>query len=319
MKRGSLLTFVLVVILAASILVSATLRVSSGYKRSIARQGAAISAVFSAESAILAYLEGFPSGYFENLPSLKLEKLGPWLQITAQKECAFACSESFGVGGESFGFVKVLAGKRQNRALRRFDDWREGAFAYRSELQKRMLNERGLKKFSGNKRFFSIVPQMVYVVDAGDCTLDLVGRSSIVSLHVDGNALLKGDFEADTLRVFAKGRIDVSGRVLARWVEIYSDESVRIAGKSKLRGFIWGSREVSLEENAVAYFPSVVLAMGSPLASVSLQGKSRLEGVLEAPGGHVNVENSAVWDSAWTILPFFLSGENVAFEQNISR
>ena len=319
MKRGSLLTFVLVFVLAVSILVSAMLRLSFGYKQSIARQGAAVSALFSAESAILAYLEGFPSGYFKELPTVEVENFGPWLQIKALRECSLTCAKFFGVKGFDFGYVKVLVGKRFEGAHPRFDDWLSGTLAYRDWLRKRVVDEKGLEKYSGNKRFFSIAARMVLSIDAGDCMLDMVGHNTLVSVFVDGNATLKGTFQTDTLRIFANGDVNISGGVSAKWVEIYSGGAVRISENVELRGVVWGREEVSFAGNSLAGFPSVVLALGNSLASVALRGHSRVEGVLAAPTARIDVENTAVWDSAGALLPFFLPGENVAFEQNFEK
>ncbi|MBO7413509.1 MAG: hypothetical protein J6U20_07590 [Fibrobacter sp.] len=160
---------------------------------------------------------------------------------------------------------------------------------------------------------------MEYSVASGDLTLDADGRVERAAFYVEGSALLKGSLRVDTLLVYAEGPVTVGTRLDVGWAEIYSGEVVRVEGNAQVCGHVWGRMGVTFSGNARASFPSVVLAMGSPLSDVQLQGRSRVEGVVAAPNGHVDVETTARWDSTDALFPYYVQGVPVAIEQKTSR
>jgi len=123
----------------------------------------------------------------------------------------------------------------------------------------------------------------------------------------------------DTLLVYAEGPVTVSGLFNSDWVEIYSGEIVRVEGSATLRGHVWGRMGVTFSGKATASFPSVILAMGSSISDVLAQGHAKIEGVLAAPNGHMDVETTVQWDSAGALFPIYVQGVPVAFEQKMSR
>ena len=308
------LAVVLGVALVVTLLLSGLLRVPFSVSRYALRETRRVAEVYRAESALLACFAGFPSGYFDSLPPVTQGELGPWGLWSA-----IAGTEGrSGVSDEASVRVSVLVGRSRAKApWPRYDDWADGAELYRQTLRRRI--EADSRRLSGNRRFFRPATKMEYSVEAGDLTLDADGHVVRAAFYVEGSALLKGHLRVDTLLVYAEGPVTVGARLEAGWAEIYSGEVVRVEGSARLRGHVWGRMGVTFSGKARAVFPSVVLAMGSPLSDVQVQGNSRVEGVVAAPNGHVDVENTARWDSSDALFPFYVQGVPVAFEQKISR
>lgn len=324
------LAVVLGVALVVTLLLSGLLRVPFTVSRYALRETRRVAEVYRAESALLACFAGFPSGYFDSLPPVTQGELGPWglwSAIAGTEGRSGGHSGRYydghldrrsGVSDEASVRVSVLVGRSRAKApWPRYDDWADGAELYRQTLRRRI--EADTRRLSGNRRFFRPATKMEYSVEAGDLTLDADGHVVRAAFFVEGSALLKGHLRVDTLLVYAEGPVTVGARLEAGWVEIYSGEVVRVEGSARLRGHVWGRMGVTFSGNARAVFPSVVLAMGSPLSDVQVQGNSRVEGVVAAPNGHVDVENTARWDSSDALFPFYVQGVPVAFEQKISR
>ncbi|MBR3669677.1 MAG: hypothetical protein IKN70_06675 [Fibrobacter sp.] len=328
------LAVVLGVALVVTLLLSGLLRVPFTVSRYALRETRRVAEVYRAESALLACFAGFPSGYFDSLPPVTQGELGPWglwsaIAGTEGRSGGYSGGYSgryydghldrrSGVSDEASVRVSVLVGRSRAKApWPRYDDWADGAELYRQTLRRRI--EADTRRLSGNRRFFRPATKMEYSVEAGDLTLDADGHVVRAAFYVEGSALLKGHLRMDTLLVYAEGPVTVGARLEAGWAEIYSGEVVRVEGSARLRGHVWGRMGVTFSGNARAVFPSVVLAMGSPLSDVQVQGNSRVEGVVAAPNGHVDVENTARWDSSDALFPFYVQGVPVAFEQKISR
>lgn len=324
------LAVVLGVALVVTLLLSGFLRVPFTVSRYALRETRRVAEVYRAESALLACFAGFPSGYFDSLPPVTQGELGPWglwSAIAGTEGRSGGHSGRYydghldrrsGVSDEASVRVSVLVGRSRAKApWPRYDDWADGAELYRQTLRRRI--EADSRRLSGNRRFFRPATKMEYSVEAGDLTLDADGHVVRAAFYVEGSALLKGHLRVDTLLVYAEGPVTVGARLEAGWAEIYSGEIVRVEGSARLRGHVWGRMGVTFSGNARAVFPSVVLAMGSPLSDVQVQGNSRVEGVVAAPNGHVDVENTARWDSSDALFPFYVQGVPVAFEQKISR
>lgn len=306
-----MLSVVLGVALLVSLLLSGLLCVPFAVSQYAQRKAESVAEVYRAESALLASLAGFPSGYFDGLPPVSQGELGPWGLWSA----------TAGLSGHSGGAavrVSVLVGKSRAKApWPRYAEWADGAELYRQALRGRI--EANTRRLSGNRRLFRTASRMEYSVESGDLTLDADGHVVRAAFYVEGSALLKGKLRVDTLLVYAEGPVTVGGRLEAGWVEIYSGEAVRMEGAAQVRGHVWGRMGVTFSGNARAVFPSVVLAMGSPLSDVQVQGRAKVEGVVAAPNGHVDVETTAQWDSTDALFPYYVQGVPVAFEQNTSR
>jgi hypothetical protein len=324
------LAVVLGVALVVTLLLSGLLRVPFSVSRYALRETRRVAEVYRAESALLACFAGFPSGYFDSLPPVTQGELGPWglwSAVAGAEERSGGPSGRYydghldrrsGVLGEAPVRVSVLVGRSRAKApWPCYDDWADGAELYRQTLRRRI--EADTRRLSGYRRFFRPATKMEYSVEAGDLTLDADGHVVRAAFYVEGSALLKGHLRVDTLLVYAEGPVTVGARLEAGWAEIYSGEVVRVEGAARLRGHVWGRMGVTFSGKARAVFPSVVLAMGSPLSDVQVQGNSRVEGVVAAPNGHVDVENTARWDSTDALFPFYVQGVPVAFEQKISR
>lgn len=320
------LAVVLGVALVVTLLLSGLLCVPFAVTRYAQRKAESVAEVYRAESALLASLAGFPSGYFDGLPPVSQGELGPWGLWTA--ETGLPGSVSGGHPGSLGGHrgssgmpsvrVSVLVGKSRAKApWPRYAEWADGAELYRQALRGRI--EANARRLSGNRRFFRTAPRMEYSVEAGDLTLDADGRVERAAFYVEGSALLKGSLRMDTLLVYAEGPVTVGAHLDAGWAEIYSGEAVRVEGEAQVCGHVWGRMGVTFSGNALAAFPSVVLAMGSPLSDVQVQGRAKVEGVVAAPNGNVDVETTARWDSTDALFPYYVQGVPVAFEQNTSR
>lgn len=299
MNRGAALPIVLAVLLAVSIMLAGLLQLPFAASRYALRGAQFVSEAYLAESALITYLNGFPKGYFRDWPRVSERNVGPWVELRA-------------------GPLVALAGKqRKGGKWPAYADWVDGAEIYRQSLLLRV--ETGAERFSGNRRVFKAEPTLRYYVEGGDLTVNADGASQLMSFFVEGYAAVKGSLLVDTLRIFAKGPVTVAGNVHAKWVEIYSNEEVLVEGEAKLRGHIWGRLGVRFSGNAVAEFPSVVLALGSSLSNVTLAGKVRVEGALAAPNGRVDVEPSACWDSVDAVLPYYVRGNYVAFDERLFK
>ena len=296
-KKGAALTIVLAVLLAVSFMLAGLMQLPFAASRYTLRRAQITSEAYLAESAFIVHLAGFPQGYFKELPRVSDRVVGPWLELRA-------------------GRLMALAGRdRPSGNWPAYADWVDGAEAYRQSLLARI--EAGCTRVSGNRRFFKVEPRLRYCIEAGDLTVNADGFSKSASFFVEGSAAVKGNFQVDSLFVFAKGPVLIAGNVHAGWAEIYSDEDVLVEGSAKIRGHIWGRLGTHFSGDAVAEFPSIVLAMGSALSNVSLAGKSKVEGVLAAPNGRVEVGASAMWDSVDALLPFYVRGIYVAFEERV--
>lgn len=297
LNRGSALPVVLAVLLAVSIMLAGLLQLPFAASRYALRKAEFTSGAYLAESAIILRLAGFPQGYFKDFPRVSERVVGPWLELRAGSLMALAGKER--LGGERPAYA----------------DWADGAEAYRRSLLSRV--ETVCAKVSGNRRFFKTEPRMHYCIESGDLTVNADGYSNSMSFFVEGSVVMKGAFYVDSLWIFAKGPVSIGGNVRAKWVEIYSDEDVLVEGDAVLRAHMWGRLGVRFSGKALAYFPSVVLAMGSSLSNVALAGKSRVEGVVAAPNGRIEVEPSASWDSVDALYPFYMKGNYAAFDERM--
>lgn len=303
-KRGFALTFILMIILALTILYAGLLRIPGGLSRQTARYVADVQAVYDAESAIIAALSGFPDGYFVGLPHVSTEVDGVWGRM-----CAFGLCAEYGT--------------RYTR--RRFEEWFTALSAYRSDLRERIGGSPRFRDVSGNRRFFRLDSSVALHVSDGDLTLDFDTHVPSGAFIVDGSVNVKGRARFDTLRIFADGDIRLGGEVSATRLEVYSGGSIEANSRVQFSGMLAARREILLRDHVRAVFPSVAVAVGSGDCSVTLAGHAAFAGVLAAPGGNVVVDTpdslagaafpGTVRDSALALLPAFFDGESVVFRR----
>ena len=79
-KCGNVLPLVLGLLLVLSILVTAMLKMPGALRRNVSLVAKETQEMYFAESAVLAKLNGFPDGYFAELPIVGSRILGPWTE-----------------------------------------------------------------------------------------------------------------------------------------------------------------------------------------------------------------------------------------------
>ncbi len=316
-KRGFALTFILVIILALTILYAGLLRIPGGLSRQTARYVADVQAVYDAESAIIANLSGFPDGFFVGLPHVSAELDGPWGLMCAPM------AHKTPTASARDGLLCAEYGTRYTR--RRFEEWFTVLSAYRSDLRERIGGSPRFREVSGNRRFFRLDSSVALHVSDGDLTLDFDTHVPSAAFIVDGSVNVKGRARFDTLRIFADGDIRLGGEVSATRLEVYSGGSIEVFSRFRFSGMLAARREILLRDRVRAVFPSVAVAVGSGDCSVTLAGHAAFAGVLAAPGGNVVVDTpdslagaafpGTVRDSALALLPAFFDGESVVFRR----
>ena len=314
--RGNVLPLVLGVLLLISILMTAMLRMPGVLRRTLALVAKETQEMYLAESAVIAKLEGFPDGYFAELPSVDSRILGPWTEwrvsVPEVQKFQFILGHEFGRFPTS--------------------EWMRCAVALERNLHERILQSEGLKTLSGNRRFFTLDSSMVgrnasvsLNVKAGDLTLDLGGSSAFgenggrVSVrsfmaNVEGDVKILGHVHFDTLRIFASGTVLLQGAVIADFVEVFGHASVSVTGNVSLSGIMLSKQNVEIAGHAKMKFPSVAIALGSRGNRLALLEKSAFEGFAIAPSGIVDRDSSAVLlDSSKALLPFCMESRPVVF------
>lgn len=316
-KHGFALAFILVVILALTILYAGLLRIPGGLSRQATRYVADVQAVYDAESAIIAALSGFPDGFFEGLPHVSRDDDGIWGRVCAPM------SREKPAAPAHVNLLCAEYGTRYTR--RRFEEWFAAISAYRSNLRERIGGSPRFRTVSGNRRFFRLDSSVALHVSDGDLTLDFDTHVPSAAFLVDGSVNVKGRARFDTLRIFADGDIRLGGEVSATRLEVYSGGSIEVFSRFRFSGMLAARREILLRDRVRAGFPSVAVAIGSGDCSVTLAGHAAFAGVLAAPGGNVVLDTpdslagaafpGTVRDSALALLPAFFDGESVVFRR----
>jgi len=316
-RGGFVLSLVLTVLLALTILFTCLLRVPGGVFRYTGRYAREVQAVYDAESAVIANLYGFEDSFFAGLPAVSAFSDGLW---------GHACA-SLSPDGDARAVpgAHLCASYGRPYARMRFDDWFSGMNAYRSALRDRIVAARGFRVASGNRRIFSLDSSVALHVSDGDLTLDLDSRVTSGSFLVDGTVSLKGRTHFDTLRIFAQGEVTLGGDASVSHLEVYSGASVEARSSFRFAGLLYARDEVRLGGHVRAHFPSVAVAMGSGNSRATLVGHASFEGVLASPGGLVEVDvrdslagaafPGEVRDSSLAILPVFFEGSPAVFER----
>ena len=319
-KCGNVLPLVLGLLLVLSILVTAMLKMPGAIRRNVSLVAKETQEMYFAESAVLAKLNGFPDGYFAELPIVGSRILGPWTEWRVRDKFQFMLGSEYGRFSTS--------------------EWARCAVVLEQNLHERILYSVGLKNLSGNRRFFKLDSSdglsaertMAINVSAGDLTLDLgesrafdsafenlrSSRKSIRSFmaNVEGDVKIRGNVHFDTLRIYATGSVSVQGNVAADFAEIFGLASVTVSGNVSLAGSLLSKQNIEISDRAQMKFPSVALAVGYRENRLSLLEKSVFEGLAIAPSGTVERDSSAkLLDSTQVLLPFCMETRNLVFSR----
>ena len=304
-KCGNVLPLVLGLLLVLSILMTSMLRMPGTLRRNVSLVAKETQEMYFAESAVLAKLNGFPDGYFAELPIVESRILGPWTEWSVRDKFQFMLGLEYGRFSAS--------------------EWARCAVVLEQNLHERILHSVGLKNLSGNRRFFKLDSSdglsaertMAINVSAGDLTLDL-GDFSVRSFmaNVEGDVKIRGNVHFDSLRVYATGSVSVQGNVTADFAEIFGLASVSVSGNVSMAGALLSKQNIEISDRAQMKFPSVALAVGYRENRLSLLEKSVFEGLAIAPSGTVERDSSAkLLDSTQALLPFCMDTRNVVFSR----
>lgn len=327
LARGSALPLVLGVLLVLSILMTSMLRLPGPLRRTVSLIASETQEMYLAESAVIAKLEGFPDGYFAELPTIESRVLGPWTEWRTSVLTNRENARQFERGVQKFQF---LLGNEFGRFAT--SEWARCAIALEQNLKERILQSDGLKSLSGNRRFFTLdsnlmgrASSVALNVSSGDLTLDLGGagafgdyggRVSVRSFmaNVEGDVKIRGNVHFDTLRIYASGTVMLQQNVNADFVEIFGLARVSVSGDVSLAGLLLSKQNVEISDHAKMNFPSVAVAIGYRGNRLALLEKAVFEGAALAPSGIVDRDSSAVLlDSAKALLPFCMESKPVVF------
>ena len=327
LARGSALPLVLGVLLVLSILMTAMLRLPGPLRRTVSLIANETQEMYLAESAVIAKLEGFPDGYFAELPTIESRVLGPWTEWRASVLTNREDARQFERGVQKFQF---LLGYEFGRFAT--SEWARCAIALEQNLKERILQSDVLKSLSGNRRFFSLdsnlmgrASSVALNVSSGDLTLDIGGagafgdyggRVSVRSFmaNVEGDVKIRGNVHFDTLRIYATGTVMLQQNVDADFVEIFGLAGVSVSGDVSLAGLLLSKQNVEISDHAKMNFPSVAVAIGYRGNRLALLEKAVFEGAALAPSGIVDRDPSVVLlDSTRALLPFCMESRAVVF------
>lgn len=291
-KSGAVLPLVIGILLAVTILLTLLLQMPGGVRRVALRSVQKQQQIYDAESALIAYLEGFPEGYFRgepwnvNLPKVERGRLGPWAEMSVNLPAPT---------GEALSRLHVLAGVACDSAcnmLKSAKLRREIYEGFKQQLnQEIMLVKPPLKLEikSGNRRFFGGAFPPVLWVQEGDLSLNLERDPSASEplsgrFIADGSIEIRGNAVFDTLRVYARGPIHLRGSLLQtpvkiRWLEAFSEDRIEISQNVEFSGVTIARHEVAFPNGtgkAKLKYPSFVMAAESANLPLELEQDSAL-------------------------------------------
>ncbi len=323
LKRGNVLLLVLGLLLVLSFLLMAMLRIPGTLRRSVAIVAKETQEMYWAESAVLAKLEGYPEGYFADLPSVEPRILGPWMEWRMGRNNKFADG-----GNNEFRF---LLGREYGRFST--SEWVRCAVSLEQNLHELILQADGLKNLSGNIRLLELdsssrFKSVALNVSAGDLTLDLDGFGRLNTFvhkspsvrsfmaNVEGDVKIRGPVHFDTLRIYSTGTVSLRGNVSVGFAEILGLAGVLVSGDISFSGVLLSKQNIEISGNARAHFPSVALVVGYRTNRLALRDKVTFDGLAVAPSGVVERDSSALLlDSAKALLPFCMETKTVVFER----
>ncbi len=269
-RKGAALGLVLVALLIMTLLASTLARMPGNAKRLIPCFENRNQEIYNQISAIIAKIERFPHDYFKQtpwnleLPDVTIWDAAPWHKIEAERVFQ----------NQVFAMVGARYRKMSKSEIRDVVEQEMGNL-------NRMILERGtLLQKSGNRRFSGKVKQMDLLLTDGDLTLDFDGIVLSGNFKCDGTVNVRGNAVYDTLRIYGKGPVNLSGMVEVKHLEIYSGDHVVVGGTVAFSGVIISKGNVEIGKSSVMKYPAVAM---SSEGDVFLQTNSR-GGV---PGGTV--------------------------------
>ena len=298
-SRGFVLPLVAVLLFSLMLLFSLLLKTTGKMNPVLLRHKADFENFYKAESAVLLHLQGFPPGYYAELPRVQAETFGPWEKICTVRGDSGSVAE--GVTSEES--LCLLAGTEPHTTS--FGDWASGMYNYRSELEKQVLEKGQDKTLYGNRRYFQGDPLMAGVIRDGDLEVDFSDSVHSASFWVEGTSLFRGSVHFDTLRLYALGDVVLKGDVSVDYLELFTQGHFRAEGKAKFSGVVVAS-SFQVQEGAQGVFPAVVVAHGSGIPWGEITGKAVVTGAVEAPGGLLGVEYSE--NVKQVVFPAFIEG-----------
>lgn len=278
-KSGAVLPLVLGILLAVTLLLTSLLQMPGGVRRAAMRSAQKQQQIYDAESALIAYLEGFPEGYFK-LPKVERGRLGPWADLSAAVDSSRRVHVLAGIACDSA--CNMLKSPKLRREIY------EG---FKQQLnQEIMLVKPPLKLEikSGNRRISyqnaGRIPSKALQVLDGDLTLDLEGKIPSGRFIADGSVEIRGNAEYDTLRVYARGPIYIRGSLLRgsvkiRFLEAFSEDRIEISSGVEFSGVAIARHEVAFPNGAdkvMMLYPSFVMAAESANPAQELKTDSVL-------------------------------------------
>ena len=285
-NHGFVLPLVIVLLLSLLLLFTVLLNAASGLNPVLSRYKVEFEKFYKAESAVLLHLQGYPSGYYPELPRIQTESFGPWEKIEVPNSK-----------------LRLIAGTEPRDVS--FSDWATCISNYSVSLEKRIVRETSEKTLNGNRRFFHGTPFMSGIIHQGDLELNFSDSVQRANFWVEGSALIRGHAFFDTLRLYALGDVLIQGDVSVGYLELFSKSNFRAEGNVKFRG-IGIASTFQMRNHAEGLFPSVVAALGTGTSHGEIIGKAKINGTAEVPGGFLNVVDSTNFKR--TILPAFVDG-----------
>lgn len=284
-KSGAVLPLVLGILLAVTLLLTSLLQMPGGVRRVAMRSVQKQQQIYDAESALIAYLEGFPEFFFK-LPKVERGRLGPWAELLVNLPAPT---------GEALSRLRALAGIACDSAcnmLKSAKLRREIYEGFKQQLnQEIMLVKPPLKLEikSGNRRILGRetlgrIPSTALQVLDGDLTLDLDGEFPSGRFIADGTVEIRGNAVFDTLRVYARGPIYIRGSLLRgsvkiRFLEAFSEDRIEFSSGVEFSGVAIARHEVAFPngaEKVKMHFPSFVMAAESTNLPLELKTDSVL-------------------------------------------
>ena len=274
-KKGAVLPLVLGILLTVTLLLTSLLQMPGGVRRVAMHRAQKQQQIYDAESALIAYLEGFPDGFFKSepwnvaLPKVERSRRGPWADLSTP------------VGD---GRLHVLAGIACDSACNMLKSpklRREIYEGFRLLLNQEITMVRpplALQIKSGNRRILGHVSahSQALWVQEGDLLLDMEsGATGAEPLSgrfmTDGAIDVRGSGDFDTLRVYARGPLYLRGSLLRgpvkiRWLEAFSEDRIEITQGVVFSGVAIARHEVVLlgsARPAATRYPSFIMALES--------------------------------------------------------
>lgn len=253
-SRGFVLPLVAVLLLSLTLLFTTLLK-SAGHMNPVyARFKSDFENFYRAESAVLLHLQGFPSGYYPELPPVQAEPFGPW-----EKICTSAAVDSSGKAS-GVGELCFVAGTEPHDVS--FWEWSNGMSAYRADLEKRLQEMTAEKDLYGNRRYFQGEQFMSGAIHHGDLEMNFSDSVRSASFWVEGSVLIRGRAHFDTLRLYSLGDVVFQGEMSVGYLELFTRGGFRAEGDARFRGVVLAS-SFRMQDRARSLFPTAIVATWS--------------------------------------------------------